>query len=482
MPENNFEHRVQQKMQEFQLPPSDLVWQEVERRIRKEKRRRFIFWWLLFAGILAGGIGTTLWLRSGRQNKTTINSPAPATGQGHTSTIDQRNTQATPSSADKAEQGTPAANATAGTEPATPTVAVPGNNTIILPAVKDKPRRQQKEERYQPAAMNDNLQLETDQAGGKIASRKNAGNESREQHGITTATALPVAPSTADTNAMTPDATTVSVQHADSLLKKDSAVNTTADQEPTITEPEAAKPKPVTLKQQKWKWEIALFAGRSSFMDGFGKFKQAIQADINGGAPPPQFARPAAIDPGFSFGLQVSRRKALTSKLDLVIGAGYHYYSTRMQVGTRVDSVRNLFNLGGSNVNVRNYFRVAGSSSSSRYTNRFHFAGVSAGLSWKIINRKKFTLHWRNELQYNLLAGSNMLHYDQGLPGYYQDNSLLRKGQLFFSTGLPLRAGNLLQISPTFTYGLTGVLNAGASPVHYSSAGLKLIFLLPGKK
>ena len=63
MPENNFEQQVQQKMDELQLRPSTAVWEEVEKRIRKEKkRRRFILWMFFFGIILLGG--TSWWIVS----------------------------------------------------------------------------------------------------------------------------------------------------------------------------------------------------------------------------------------------------------------------------------------------------------------------------------------------------------------------------------------------------------------------------------
>jgi hypothetical protein len=42
MPVNEFEKQVQQKMDELQLRPSTEVWEEVEKRIRKEKKRRWL--------------------------------------------------------------------------------------------------------------------------------------------------------------------------------------------------------------------------------------------------------------------------------------------------------------------------------------------------------------------------------------------------------------------------------------------------------
>ncbi|MBK5272179.1 MAG: hypothetical protein JJE22_14310, partial [Bacteroidia bacterium] len=52
MPANEFEKKVQQRMEQLNLAPSDEVWLEVERRIRKEKkRRRFIIWFFLFGAL-----------------------------------------------------------------------------------------------------------------------------------------------------------------------------------------------------------------------------------------------------------------------------------------------------------------------------------------------------------------------------------------------------------------------------------------------
>ena len=61
MPVNEFEKKVQQKMDELQLRPSPGVWTEVEKQIRQNKRRRrvIIYWWLLPI-LLAGGIATYL--------------------------------------------------------------------------------------------------------------------------------------------------------------------------------------------------------------------------------------------------------------------------------------------------------------------------------------------------------------------------------------------------------------------------------------
>ncbi|MGH2565148.1 MAG: hypothetical protein ACRDE5_11580, partial [Ginsengibacter sp.] len=57
MEENKFEKRVQQKMDEFVIQPSDDVWQKIEARIENKKRSRLglILLFLFFCLVLSGG-------------------------------------------------------------------------------------------------------------------------------------------------------------------------------------------------------------------------------------------------------------------------------------------------------------------------------------------------------------------------------------------------------------------------------------------
>ncbi len=49
-----FEQKIDEKMVEFKLKPTDLVWSQVEKRIQQEKKRRVIFWWIFIGMIMAG--------------------------------------------------------------------------------------------------------------------------------------------------------------------------------------------------------------------------------------------------------------------------------------------------------------------------------------------------------------------------------------------------------------------------------------------
>jgi hypothetical protein len=49
-----FEQKIDEKMVEFRLKPTDLVWKQVENRIQQKKKRRVIFWWIFVGMIMAG--------------------------------------------------------------------------------------------------------------------------------------------------------------------------------------------------------------------------------------------------------------------------------------------------------------------------------------------------------------------------------------------------------------------------------------------
>ncbi len=48
-----FEQKIDEKMVEFKLKPTNLVWNQVEKRIQQEKKRRAFFWWIFIGMIMA---------------------------------------------------------------------------------------------------------------------------------------------------------------------------------------------------------------------------------------------------------------------------------------------------------------------------------------------------------------------------------------------------------------------------------------------
>jgi len=235
----------------------------------------------------------------------------------------------------------------------------------------------------------------------------------------------------------------------------------------------------------QWDWGFSLSAGRSSVVEGFRIFNGPLYADAStlqtgsSGNPSGIPVSRAAMQPSFSWSAGFYRKKSISQKLNIHIGLAYQYLSTRISVGNRVDSTRSVNNTYSQGLTVSDFYGYAGNAT---YTNQYHFISLSGDISWRIINGNKVKLYWENGLGYSRLLGSTMLHYDRGLPGYYRDNRLLTKNNLFYTTGFTLPAGTRWSVNPFASYGLTRVLKqVDSSRTHYSNFGIRIRYLLNKK-
>jgi hypothetical protein len=57
MGNDSFENKLEQEMMGLRIKPSEAVWQQVENRIQKERKRRIILWWIFSSCILIAGTG-----------------------------------------------------------------------------------------------------------------------------------------------------------------------------------------------------------------------------------------------------------------------------------------------------------------------------------------------------------------------------------------------------------------------------------------
>jgi hypothetical protein len=175
-------------------------------------------------------------------------------------------------------------------------------------------------------------------------------------------------------------------------------------------------------------------------------------------------------------------KKSVAKKLDLNIGLGYLYLSTKFIVGSRVDSVRNINNPYSGGLTVNNFYRISTAADHSPYTNQYHFISLSGELSWRIITGKKKKVYRENGLSYSRLLSSTMLHSDGIFPGYYKDNRLLNRNHVFVSTGFSIPVSERLMINPFVSYGLTPVLkNTNSERTNFTNFGIHVRILLNRK-
>jgi hypothetical protein len=234
------------------------------------------------------------------------------------------------------------------------------------------------------------------------------------------------------------------------------------------------------VKQSSWKWGLAGSAGISNLndgsffdgiLDGIISGEKALVADVspnamnNNNAPSPTAVinKPSSIEKGFSFSIGGFIQKNLSKRFSIATGLQYSYYSTKIQVGRRVDSTTLLQNAFGS-LNVTQYYRPP-VPTTHEYTNRFHFVELPLTVNFKISNR--LPIHWNAGLSLAYLVSTNALHFDSQTGVYYKDNSLFNKMQANLSTGLSVSLWNKskmpVHVGPQLQYGLTNLMKRDVS-------------------
>ncbi|MDZ4794619.1 MAG: hypothetical protein SGI83_10100 [Bacteroidota bacterium] len=469
MRENEFEKRVQQKMEDFGFSPSDSVWTAVERRIRKEKKRRFILWWPLFFLLLGGGIAAGILLTSKKEKKEII-------------TANKKTEKTIQSSLEKTNVPEQVNNSIIIQNPDT---ATNKNTAIIVKHTSDEikiisqnaqpPSKFSKQIKENKATVLVGKKNNTENSNQDIAAADKQNNSQKHEPPVTAiVTSKPTTPlkdlvKTNDIAVVTKQAIVENKnlpeqvpQPADSVSKKETTI--TADK-----------------KKKKWDWGIHFSFGRSIIGQGLSFGGQRFYFDAlasQSSSPPGLFSNSSSpVRSSFSWSTGVYFKKAISKKLDFNMGLGYAYLSAKINAGSRVDSTRLINNYYSQGLTVNNFYRSAGNSS---YTYGFHFISLTADLSWRIITGKKINIYWENGFSYTAMLGSSMLHYDTNLQGYYKDNSLLAKNQLAFSTGFSIPVSKRLGVSPFVSYNLTPVLK-NSDTLHFTNYGIRIRFLLNKK-
>ncbi len=479
MPANEFEKQVQQKLDELQIRPTASVWSEVESQLRKEKKRRRIvlFWWLLPV-LLATGGGAYYFINQNQSNAVISN-----TNEIQKDPVTTTTKELTSEKVQPVEQ-----TQTTGEiqQPAPSTINTPsaGNNTIV-------PANQRKTLKQKVPLLNQDIEKEDQLAiiGSIPGSKKQEMvtpivNEADPGKEAMTVNEHPAPPVQNDLN------------NTEESIKPDSLTAVTPD--PPINE--AEKQPDIPKQKSKWRFGIELKPGLSNTHEGSlfaAKDREQLYATPNTGggtigtgvsfgplAPPVLVTSPS---PAVSGGLDFIATREVSKKLSLTFGIGYQYIASSIKVGQKVNASRQVTNDLSTGVLVNSYYTAAYTGNGDQsYTNQFHFATAKAGLSWQLVNSKKFSLSWDNSISFNHLFHTTALLFDPTYRSYYRDPGVFKKSQLFFTTGFSIPVMKhqkfSLSLSPFASYGLTPVYNsASGTNAHYFNGGLGLKFLFPRK-
>lgn len=478
MQENEFEDEIGKNMEGFGIDPSPQVWPEVERRIRKDRKRRFVLWFWLLLFLLTCGIITAVLFHP--ENKTQI-----ATNQTENNKNEKlqnpilKDSSFSPNFESEYKKISEEISGNKQT-------AVEEKNTV--PGKEDKILKENKR------SLNFNKEVYHKSLSKNSSGKENINNGifHQQQSNITNKN----------------DETLIQPQIEPSpILKEDSnTVNTITshskavdenNKEPNLENVDSINKKlaavdslPIDLNKQtpnqklkKWSWGLNFAMGRSGFSKGILNFDKTLYADAiyNSGTGSGQYSRavPSPVNPSLYWSTGAFIQKPISKKLNISISLDYAYLSTKNKIGSRVDSSKVVNKNLQNEVQVAYFYRPSGLGTSKNYTNQFHFISLSADVAWEIVASKNFTLFWENGIAFTRLISSSTLHYSSTLPGYYKDNTQLIKNQLAFKTGLVVPVGEKLRLKPFLNYNLSAVFkNYSGSNTHFSTYGLQLKYIL----
>ncbi|MGN6294673.1 MAG: outer membrane beta-barrel protein [Chitinophagaceae bacterium] len=446
MLESEFDKQVQQELEGLQLRPSTAVWENVEKELRRKKRRRYIVFFWLLTGL--GLLGYTGYLLTQKGKPTlTESSGKPADHSGKT--VQQPAAQSTqsdiipsiPSTIKPTDSSNPVDQATQLNE-TSPAIATQSGTpadqelngrktTALAPAVKNKGKRKADKTGF-PVAKSGNQEKTVTQEIRKTESRE----ETESKPGDIAEQTQPAAPA------------------KDSVKAKiDSAV--------AAIPPPAELKAPVAKKQSssKIRWSLDLGVGGagplgSPFLIGETN-KSALAYNQTGGmiaspgsplvTPPvvnygPVYYPRSDIKPGPAFRIGVLGEWAISKRSSIVSGLHYQYLSTNIRTGSYRNTAIRFDNYASQAVSVGSSYQAG---LQKTFTNRFHYLQIPLSFQWQVNKGNKAPILLNAGLSAGYLLTSNALVYDSLQGGiYYHDKNSFNRFQLSFNTGLSFRFGN----------------------------------------
>ncbi len=417
----SFEEQVRDELSGFEIAPEAFVWENVEGSLQKDKKRRWIVCFFLFA---ITGSAISYWMYH------SFNAP------GTTETKQAMATNAAPGSKKDLILITKPAENSKDNATAKAMVTVPVD--AIAPLSKKLAQRSTNQPVYGSDVVNrDELSVaenEKQLIGEKDIKLQQVSGNSMENKNDSAAIVADV-PLKAAEQQQTP---VIPV------------VDTASSSQSDITDKKTV----IAKARNPWKLYAVVDMGQS----GLWYRSLYTSPSFSAAAPPSGIVTPSVYsDPGsrsaFSFGAGIDARKVLSKKRDIGISLSYQYYASKINVGRKVNNVVGFQNSFSNSFAITSSGYYLGSADET-YINAYHLleTGVSFYRNYHLSH--SFSLRWQLGVGGAWLFTSNALHYDQSQNILYKDNSLLLRFQVNLSTGLEAGIGKAQKIfvGPQFTY------------------------------
>ena len=470
MHDPKFEKAVQDKMEQLEFIPSDSVWENIEIAVASRRRRVLpVFFWSLLAGLLLGGAGTAIYLRTNTHPVAkNVSIPARAGDIKHDpSTADASDGKANP---------------------------MPTKDIAVTNQTGQSGTR-------------------TATSAGPVAERGVAGTK-----GSAGATDPATAGSAIDVTSTTGAAPAIVGSSTTGAISTTGAVSTTgaARQHPNyhpglisciaaITGIKGPRLSPysgkstavsgIPIPKRPWSAGFSGGFGVSSYNQSLLSKATAVTTANSSAVPSSSSSQyflaavrsssssskriTSTVEPGLSYWAGIVAQKPLSARWSLSLGLDLHYYSSRLRVGGVVTTYsQSASALIGSSaiapVQTYPYYSVG---NVQVYTNRYYYLELPVAMQWKINRGRVLPLFLRGGVTLSRLMSSNGLYYNDQSAVYFKDNSVIQPMQVSFTSGLiatlPLR-GIRVQAGPELQYGATTLLRGGAGNGHLFYGGLRV--------
>ncbi len=458
MQENEFEKKVQQRMEEFRLRPSDAVWGAVAHSLEKKRKRRIVvFFVFLLAGLgLAGFSGyyflsnqsksgiaeqnSTLSKKTGSAVPSTQSTELitqPTTGEKNRSLSEtrtgqpkniitnagERDLKGGENAFEEGKAPTPVSSGTVAKKPVNKLkrdiVSTRPSTTITRTG---KPNDQKKTTGKAPATeLNENKILDE-----KVVEEK---------------TEIAQVENPVENDAV--DA--IAKQDSDSTSQADKAKSTEPEEELDQSKVDVSK----TAKRSKLKWGLDFSVGAvngSNSALSFGDSQKSLDAFLVSGPPvqgfpggtayfPPQ--PPSPTNAGLGFKIGPVAEKELSKRSRVSFGAQYAYMTTHVKIGTYSPTTLVINNSFSQSVRVNAAYQ---GTYQKNHTNRYHFVHLPLTYHLQLNKGEKLPIDWKLGVAPVYLFATNAVLYDSVAGGiYYKDKNAYNKFQFNLHTGIDFR-------------------------------------------
>ncbi len=488
MHDPKFEKEVQQKMEELSFSPSEAVWKNVEKEIKKEKKRRLpFFWFFLLGGItLAGGYYTFVHEQAGKAEQSSRPGQNPQLANaGANDSNAKMNTNSTTGAASMETSNFPGQTETGDDKGSI--VTAPGQDAGIaarpaIPsgnALKTAGGKIQYNNAYNHRA---NRRAKTGSGSGSFAAgemrqENSSGNESPDGQSESGLSA------TGQFKPDQPDSGKWVAKHEDAMPPVPESI--TAAPMPPKQAVTGADSRNKIIPKVHNRLLIGFTGGIGMSAVDESLFRAASvdessRITTSFAYPPGWQSQPSKIRPGTSFRLGVFAQKQVRRNIAVSIGFTYHYHSTRISTGPEGNhnnyaAASALVYPGISTSTATAAYNTGGN---GKYTNQYHLLELPLSFQWRVAGIRKLPVYWEAGVSILRLLGSDALHFDAVTSTYYKNSSLFNNTQVNLSTGfllgLPFH-GRRLMAGPRLEYGLSNLLNnKAAGEQHLLYGGIKL--------